>query len=90
MPARWYTIEFSPRAARDFKSLGPETQRRFKPRIDALADNPRPHGVEKLHGEEGLFRVRAGDYRIVYSIMDDRLVVLLVKIGHRREVYRGR
>jgi mRNA interferase RelE/StbE len=53
-----------------------------------LAENPRPHGVESLAGEKGLYRIRASDYRIVYQIRDDALLVLIVRIGHRREVYR--
>jgi mRNA interferase RelE/StbE len=53
-----------------------------------LAENPRPHGVESLAGEKGLHRIRAGDYRIIYQIRGDALVVLNVRIGHRREVYR--
>ena len=53
-----------------------------------LADNPRPFGCDKLAGVEELYRVRVGDYRIVYQIQRDALLVLVVKIGHRREVYR--
>ena len=58
-------------------------------RIVALEVNPRPPGARKLRGESELWRVRVGDYRILYSIEEARLVVLVVKIGHRREVYRG-
>lgn len=54
-----------------------------------LEANPRPPGAKKLRGESDLWRVRVGDYRILYSIEEARLVVLVVKIGHRREVYRG-
>lgn len=53
-----------------------------------LAENPRPIGSEKLTGSEDLHRIRVGDYRILYQIQDDALLVLVVKIGHRREVYR--
>ncbi len=49
---------------------------------------PRPHGSEKLSGPDQLYRIRAGDYRIVYAVDDDRMLVLVVKVGHRREVYR--
>ena len=55
-----------------------------------MADNPRPQGSKKLGGEDGLYRIRVGDYRIVYAIRDDILVVLVVRIGHRSEVYRKR
>ena len=61
---------------------------RIRDRIETLADNPRPPGTVKLTAEDNLYRVRVGDYRIVYRIEDKRLVVLIVRIGHRREVYR--
>jgi mRNA interferase RelE/StbE len=53
-----------------------------------LANDPRPAGCERLAGSESLYRIRVGDYRIVYQIQDEVLLVLVVKIGHRREVYR--
>lgn len=53
-----------------------------------LADNPRPPGGEKLTGPEEFYRVRVGDYRIVYEIQDEVLLVLVIRIGHRREIYR--
>ena len=65
------------------------TRRRILRAIIALEVNPRPPGAKKLRGESELWRVRVGDYRILYSIEEARLVVLVVKIGHRREVYRG-
>jgi mRNA interferase RelE/StbE len=63
-------------------------QKRIIGRIEALAVNPRPHGVEKLAGEDQTYRVRVGEYRILYEVHDAALVVLVVKVGHRREVYR--
>lgn len=57
-------------------------------RLDALASNPRPRGAVKLTDQRNTFRLRTGDWRIVYEVRDAELVVLLVKIGHRREVYR--
>jgi mRNA interferase RelE/StbE len=63
-------------------------QVRLKPAIDGLAEEPRPDGVVKLKGEENAYRVRVGDYRIVYEVRDNVLLVLIVKIGHRREIYR--
>ena len=53
----------------------------------ALADDPRPHGVKKLKGYRDYWRIRVGDYRIIYTIQDDRLLVVVIRIGHRREVY---
>lgn len=83
-----YQIEFSRLADRQFRSLPSQIQQRLKSRIDALATTPRPHGSEKLSGQEQFYRIRVGDYRIVYAVEDDRLLVLVVKVGHRREVYR--
>ena len=57
--------------------------------LASLASEPRPHGVKKLSGEENLYRVRVGDYRIIYQVRDRELVVLVLKIGHRREIYRS-
>ena len=83
-----YQIEFSRQADRQFRNLPSQIQQRLKSRIDSLAATPRPYGSEKLSGADQLYRIRVGDYRIVYSVEDDRLLVLVVKVGHRREVYR--
>lgn len=87
MPAR-YRVQILPAAARALAALPHEAQRRVDAKILSLADNPRPPGVEKLAGEEALYRVRAGDYRVVYTIEDRVLLVLVVRIGHRGEMYR--
>lgn len=84
-----YRIEFSPSAYRQFSKLPPEAKRRIAPHIDALADDPRPPGAASLTGPTELLRIRIGVYRVVYTIEDDKLLVLVVKIGHRRDVYRG-
>lgn len=84
-----YRIEFTPRAEKQFKALEKSTQIRLARRINSLANNPRPQGVKKLESEEDFYRVRVGDYRVVYQIRDKALVVLIVRIGHRSEVYRG-
>lgn len=83
-----YTIELSRKAERDFKGFDKALQKRLKTKIDSLAKNPRPSGVKKLEGEEDLYRVRVGDYRIIYQIQDDKLIILVVKIGDRKEVYK--
>jgi mRNA interferase RelE/StbE len=82
-----YHIEFTKQAAKLFKKLSDRDRQRLKPKIDALAQNPRPSGVVKLSGEDDLYRIRVGDYRVIYSIQDNRLLVLVVKIGHRRDIY---
>jgi len=84
-----YAVDFASGAARQFRNLSEDIQNRLEPRINALADNPRPAGAKKLKGTEG-YRLRVGDYRILYEIQDDTARVLIVTIGHRREVYRGR
>jgi mRNA interferase RelE/StbE len=81
-------MEFTPAAHRDFRALPQDVQRRLRPKIDALAKNPRPHGAETLAGEKDLHRLRVGDYRIVYQVRDEVLLVVLVRIRHRREMYR--
>ncbi len=63
--------------------------KRVDARILALADDPYPRAATKLEGARGFLRVRVGDYRILYTVEADRLVVLVVRIGHRREIYRG-
>jgi mRNA interferase RelE/StbE len=83
-----YAVEIATLAVKALRDLPRADQRRVAARIDALAENPRPPGVEKLEGADDLYRVRAGDHRIVYRIEDKRLLVLVIRIGHRREVYR--
>ena len=84
-----YRIETSRRARKQIKKLDPEVRRRIARRIDTLADEPRPGGVIKLTDvSPPLYRVREGHYRIVYTIHDDKLIVLVVRVGHRSEVYR--
>jgi mRNA interferase RelE/StbE len=83
-----YQVEFTKQAAKQFRSLPDLAQQRIIPKVDALSIDPRSSGSVKLAGEENLYRIRVGDYRIIYSIEDDLLVILVVKIAHRREVYR--
>jgi len=83
-----YAVEFSPSAEREFRKLAREIQRSLRPRIDALANEPRPTGAKKLKGRDDLLRIRVGDYRIVYAVRDRIVVVLVVRIAHRREAYR--
>jgi mRNA interferase RelE/StbE len=83
-----YTIEVTPAARRDLRALERRVLQRVDRKIRELADNPRPPGVEKLKGTDDLYRVRVGDYRILYQIEDVRLLVVLVRIRDRREAYR--
>jgi len=83
-----YRIEFVRQASKQFKSLSKQDQKRVKAKVDTLVTEPRPNGVVKLSGKDNLYRVHAGNYRIIYNIQDNKLLVLVVKIGHRRDVYQ--
>jgi mRNA interferase RelE/StbE len=82
-----YKIFFKRSVEKDFKSIPKKDLQRILDCIGRLADDPRPPGSEKLPGQER-YRVRQGLYRIVYSIHDDELTVWVVKVGHRKDVYR--
>ncbi|HIJ84713.1 MAG: plasmid stabilization protein [Magnetococcales bacterium] len=83
-----YTLVWDDPAHRQLRNLDPTTRKRVIKKTVSLESNPRPHGAKKLSGLPDTWRIRAGDYRILYTIEDDRLIVLVIKIGHRREVYR--
>lgn len=83
-----YRVELKPSAARALRKLDADIQRRLIARVEALAENPRPPGAEKLEGRRDLYRIRVGDYRIIYQVGDKVLLVLVVRVGHRRDVYR--
>lgn len=84
-----YAVEFSKKAQRQFKTLPQFAQEQLKPKIDALSINPRPIGIKALQGQKGLLRLRVGDYRVIYQVEDNRLLIVVVEVGHRREVYRN-
>jgi len=83
-----YRVEFTARAAKEMANLTAAAQKRIAARIDALAIDPRPPVSRKLQGAEDLYRVRTGDYRVIYQVQDRLLVVTVIRIGHRRDVYR--
>ena len=82
-----YKIFFKKSVEKDFKSIPQKDLKRILDRIKLLSDDPRPAGCEKLTGRER-YRVRQGLYRIIYSIQEDELTVWVVKVGHRKDVYR--
>ena len=82
-----YSIEFAHSVQKDLRKIERTHVPRLLTVIEGLADEPRPPGSKKLTGEE-LFRLRVGNYRIVYEVIDRRLVVLVIKVGHRKDVYR--
>jgi mRNA interferase RelE/StbE len=84
-----YAIEYDPRALKELGKLDRTVGRRVRTAIDSLATNPRPNGATTLVGYAHFWRIRVGDYRIIYAIQYKRVTVLVVHIAHRREVYRG-
>ena len=82
-----YRIRFTPRANRKFRDLPRAVQVRLTMKIDGLSVNPRPNGSKKLNEEDALYRIRVGDYRVVCQIQDKALLVLILKVGHRRDIY---
>jgi mRNA interferase RelE/StbE len=84
-----FEVVFKQSVEKDFRSIPKQDVQKILSRIEALADDPRPPGAEKLSAQER-YRVRQGVYRIVYEIQDEQLVVVVVKVGHRRHVYRTR
>ena len=84
-----YDIQITPAAQKELDRLSRPVRTRIDAAIIRLADNPRPHAVRKLQGtEEDTYRIRVGSYRVVYRIYDTELVVLIVRIGDRKDIYR--
>ena len=83
-----YRVLLAPAAARQLRKFDPQVRRRLQAAIDLLADNPRPPAATQLVGGAGEWRVRTGDYRVVYEIHDDEVLVLVLRMAHRRDVYR--
>jgi len=84
-----YCIEIAPAAARQLRKLDQPARLRIQAAIELLADNLRPPGAKKLVGGAGEWRVRTGNYRVVYEIRDKGLLVLVLPVGDRREIYRS-
>jgi mRNA interferase RelE/StbE len=82
-----YRVHFRESVEKDFSVIPKADLKKILQRINLLAENPRPSGCEKLTGKER-YRIRQGRYRILYSIQDDELTVWIVKVGHRKNIYR--
>ncbi|MEL6462386.1 MAG: type II toxin-antitoxin system RelE/ParE family toxin, partial [Cyanobacteria bacterium J06621_15] len=82
--------KISKSASKQIKKLSSEIQERIQVEIDSLAVEPRPDGVKKLKGRESGYRIRVGDYRIIYDIFDDILLVTVVEVGHRSSIYKDK
>ncbi len=86
-----YRVEFTPIAARQLGKLPRPIQRRIQGVVELLQTNPRPPKATRLKGDlAGLYRIRTGDYRVVYLIQDKKLVICIVRIGDRKDIYRNR
>ncbi len=85
-----YRITLAPAAARQLRKFDPQVRRRIQAALELLSSNPRPPAATQLVGGAGEWRIRTGDYRIVYEIEDEQLLVLVLRMGHRREIYEAR
>lgn len=82
-----YRIEVTPRARKDLKALPKRERQRVAEQIEALKADPRQTGCKQLKGREDFYRIRVGDYRVIYQIEDEILLILIVRIGDREEIY---
>lgn len=82
-----YKIKFKTSADKEFRKLPPLVKQRISVSLDNLQKNPRPSGVVKLQGEDQLYRIRVGDYRIVFTIDDNEKMIKITRIRHRQDVY---
>jgi mRNA interferase RelE/StbE len=85
-----YQVNFTSSATRQLRKIPHVIQQHIWQKLEALAEEPRPFGIVKIVGESATYRVRVGDYRIVYEIQDDVLCILVIKVGHRREIYKDK
>lgn len=85
-----YAVTFKPSAAKELRKINRADQVRIAQKIQALASDPYPQGVKKIIGGDGEFRLRVGNYRVIYTVEDGRLIILVLAIGHRREIYKNR
>jgi len=83
-----YDVQIKPAARRQIRNLSKQAQPAIVAALEALAGDPRPHGVRKLTGSDDLYRIRVGDYRVVYQVRDEELLVLVVRVAHRKDAYR--
>jgi mRNA interferase RelE/StbE len=84
-----YEIIIKPTAEKSMDKIPRSARRRIADALEGLRNDPRPKGVVKLAGDENLWKIRIGVYRVVYEIHDDQLTVLVLRVAHRKDVYRG-
>ena len=83
-----YEIEWRHSTKKDLRKISQDQVLKIVTSVEMLSDNPRPHGSIKLTGSDCAYRIRVGDYRVIYEVYDEKVIIEVVKIGHRREVYR--
>jgi mRNA interferase RelE/StbE len=83
-----FKVEFTKSSTRDLRGIDRQWIPRIIAAVESLAEDPRPSGCKKLVGADFTYRIRIGDYRVIYEILDDSLLILVVKIRHRRDAYR--
>lgn len=86
--ADFYQVRLRSQAQRQLSKLPPQARERLLQRIHTLVDDPRPHGCVKLTGSQKRYRLRVGSYRIIYEILDAELVIMVVDVGDRKDIYR--
>jgi mRNA interferase RelE/StbE len=85
-----YEVKFSKGAKKQLRKLPLDVQQRIQTKINDLAIEPRPNGVKKLQGDDNSYRLRVGDYRVIYEIVNDVLIVTVIKVGHRSDIYKDK
>lgn len=82
-----YRLAFTRSAQRDLKRLPAVIQNKINSAVEGLQENPRPHGAKKLKNSTDTYRIRIGDYRVAYTVKDDVLIVIVIGLGHRKDIY---
>ncbi len=83
-----YNVELTRTAEKQLRRIAKRDRNRLVEAIRGLADRPRPNGARKLQGYDDVYRIRVGQYRVVYEVFDDRMVVIVLKVGHRKDIYK--
>jgi mRNA interferase RelE/StbE len=83
-----YSVELTRTAEKRLRRTAKRDRNRLVEAIQRLADRPRPHGARKLQGYDAVYRIRVGQYRVVYEILEDRVIVIVLKVGHRKDIYK--
>ena len=83
-----YNVELTRTAEKQLRRIAKRDRNRMVEAIRGLADSPRPHGARKLQGYDDVYRIRVGRSRVVYEVFDDRVIVIVLKVGHRKDIYK--